>query len=157
MIYKGNLPPAFILSITLSPSMSRKKTAEVSEKNPEKNGWMKPDGLPFTNQDAGKGVGNQQEIIVSFIQGFIENEGCITVTTFLIVKHKGSILLPMFTLLYQSSDLILKNANFQLKTCISKHYFSFSITPQKQCSPFFIADTAFFLFLKKMLLILIGG
>ena len=100
------MPPEFILSITLSPSVSRQKPAEVSEENPEKNGWMKPDGLPFTNQDAGKGVGNLQQILASFIQGFIENEGCITVTTFLTVKHEGSILLSMFTLLYQSSDLI---------------------------------------------------
>ena len=35
---KGTLPPEFILSITLSPSVSRQKPAEVSEENPEKNG-----------------------------------------------------------------------------------------------------------------------
>ena len=77
------MPPEFILSITLSPSVSRQKPAEVSEENPEKNGWMKPDGLPFTNQDAGKGVGNLQQILASFIQGFIENEGFITLIPFL--------------------------------------------------------------------------
>lgn len=47
---------------------------------------MKPDGLPFTNQEAQKGVGNQQQIITSFIQGFIKNEGFITLIPFLLVK-----------------------------------------------------------------------